>query len=64
MNTIEEIEKENIENLTKEKEIPDFNPGDTVKVQVKVVEGNVKDFRHLKEFVLLKKIEVLTHPLQ
>ena len=39
MNTIEEIEKENIENLTKEKEIPDFNPGDTVKVQVKVVEG-------------------------
>ena len=39
MNTIEEIDKENIKNLTQDRPVPDFNPGDTVKVQVKVVEG-------------------------
>ncbi len=39
MNTIELIEKEQIERLTANKTIPDFAPGDTVKVNVKVVEG-------------------------
>ena len=39
MDTIKEIENENIKNLTQDRTIPDFNPGDTVKVLVKVVEG-------------------------
>lgn len=39
MNVIEQIEKEQIEKLTEGKEIPTFAPGDTVKVNVKVVEG-------------------------
>ena len=39
MNIIEKIEKEQLEKLSFGKHIPDFNPGDTIKVDVKVVEG-------------------------
>ena len=39
MNIIEKIEKEQLEKLSSSKQMPDFNPGDTVKVDVKVVEG-------------------------
>ena len=40
MNTIEQIEQEEIEKLTEGKNIPEFGSGDTVRVQVRVVEGN------------------------
>ena len=40
MNIIEELEKEQVENLTAERSIPDFGPGDTLRVNVKVVEGS------------------------
>src|SRR2546430_7197354 len=39
MNLIQELEKEQFEKLSAGKEIPDFGPGDTVIVNVKVVEG-------------------------
>jgi large subunit ribosomal protein L19 len=39
MNIIEELEKEQAQALAKKRKIPDFAPGDTVKVNVKVVEG-------------------------
>lgn len=39
MNIIEKIEKEQIQKLTEGKAIPPFAPGDTLKVNVKVVEG-------------------------
>ena len=39
MNIIEKIEKEQVEKLSFGKQMPDFNPGDTIKVDVKVVEG-------------------------
>ena len=39
MNIIEKIEKEQLEKLSSGKQIPDFNPGDTIKVDLKVVEG-------------------------
>src|SRR5258705_12136273 len=39
MNLLKQIEQEQIEKLTAAKEIPDFAPGDTVIVNVKVVEG-------------------------
>jgi len=39
MNLLKQIEQEQIEKLTAGKEIPDFGPGDTVIVNVKVVEG-------------------------
>src|SRR6266536_3589774 len=40
MNLIHELEKEQIAKLSAGKEIPDFAPGDTVLVNVKVVEGD------------------------
>jgi large subunit ribosomal protein L19 len=39
MNVIEEIEKEQLAKLTGERPVPEFAAGDTVKVNVKVVEG-------------------------
>ena len=39
MNLIQELEKEQIAKLSAGKEIPDFSPGDTLLVNVKVVEG-------------------------
>jgi ribosomal protein L19 len=40
MNLIQELEKEQFEKLSATKTIPDFGPGDTVIVNVKVVEGD------------------------
>ena len=40
MNIIQTLEKEQIEKLSAGKEIPDFGPGDTVLVNVKVIEGD------------------------
>ena len=39
MNLLKQLEQEQISKLTANKEIPDFGPGDTVIVSVKVVEG-------------------------
>src|SRR5439155_8352052 len=39
MNLIQQLEKEQFDKLSASKEIPDFAPGDTVIVNVKVVEG-------------------------
>ena len=39
MNLLKQIEQEQIAKLTANKEIPDFAPGDTLLVNVKVVEG-------------------------
>jgi large subunit ribosomal protein L19 len=40
MNLIQTLEKEQMEKLSTGKEIPDFGPGDTVLVNVKIVEGD------------------------
>ena len=39
MNLIEQIEKEQMDKLAADKAMPQFAPGDTIKVNVKVVEG-------------------------
>ena len=39
MNLIQQLEKEQLDKLAAGKDIPDFEPGDTVVVNVKVVEG-------------------------
>lgn len=39
MNIIQELEKEQLEKLVAAREVPDFAPGDTVIVNVKVKEG-------------------------
>jgi large subunit ribosomal protein L19 len=40
MNVIQELEKEQVEKLSAGKTMPEFGPGDTVLVNVKVVEGD------------------------
>jgi large subunit ribosomal protein L19 len=40
MNLIAELEKELQDRLTAERGVPEFRPGDTLKVNVKVIEGN------------------------
>ncbi len=40
MNLIDELNKEEMARVTEGKEIPEFGPGDTVRVNVKVVEGS------------------------
>ncbi len=39
MNTIQQIEQEQVAKLVAERGVPEFGPGDTLKVVVKVVEG-------------------------
>ena len=39
MNVIDQIEQDEIATLTAQRPIPEFSPGDTLKVNVKVVEG-------------------------
>src|SRR6476660_7713497 len=40
MNLIETLEREAIDALTKDKPVPEFRPGDTLRVGVKVIEGD------------------------
>ena len=40
MNLIETLEREAIDALTQERAIPEFRPGDTLRVGVKVIEGD------------------------
>ncbi len=39
MNTIEEFEREQVSKLAEARPLPEFAPGDTVRVKVKIVEG-------------------------
>jgi large subunit ribosomal protein L19 len=40
MNVMEQIEREQIAKLTAERAVPEFGPGDTLRVSIKVIEGN------------------------
>ncbi len=39
MNLLQQIEREEVEKLLGQRPVPDFAPGDTVKVSIRVVEG-------------------------
>ena len=55
MNIIEKIEQEEIARLTANKAIPDFAPGDTVVVNVNVVEGTRKRVQPYEGVVIAKR---------
>lgn len=40
MNILDKIEKSQMEAVTEQRSLPEFGPGDTVKISVKVVEGS------------------------
>ena len=43
MNIIQEIEREQMDAVLRTRSVPEFSPGDTVKVMVKVIEGEGKN---------------------
>ncbi len=55
MNLIEQLEKEEIARVLGEKTIPDFGPGDTVVVNVNVVEGTRKRVQAYEGVVIAKR---------
>lgn len=55
MNIIEQIEKEQVADLAAKKDIPVFTPGDTVRVQVKVVEGTRERLQAYEGVVIARK---------
>ena len=55
MNLIAQIEQEEIARLTANKAIPEFAPGDTVAVNVNVVEGNRKRVQAYEGVVIAKR---------
>ena len=55
MNLIAKIEQEEIARLTANKTIPEFAPGDTVIVNVNVVEGNRKRVQAYEGVVIAKR---------
>ncbi|MEZ2351238.1 50S ribosomal protein L19 [Caballeronia sp. RCC_10] len=55
MNLIEQLEKEEIARVLAEKTIPDFGPGDTVIVNVNVVEGTRKRVQAYEGVVIAKR---------
>lgn len=55
MNLIEKLEQEEIERALAGKTIPEFAPGDTVIVNVNVVEGNRKRVQAYEGVVIAKR---------
>ncbi|MEW5788628.1 MAG: 50S ribosomal protein L19 [Pseudomonadota bacterium] len=55
MNVIEQLEKEEMARLMAGKTIPEFSPGDTVVVQVKVKEGNRERLQAYEGVVIAKR---------
>ena len=55
MKTIEEINKHNVKKILSEKKIPDFFPGDVVKVGVRITEGKKERIQYFEGVCIAKK---------
>ncbi|HRP74440.1 MAG TPA: 50S ribosomal protein L19 [Rhodocyclaceae bacterium] len=55
MNLIQQLEQEEVARLTEGRAIPEFAPGDTVVVQVKVKEGNRERLQAYEGVVIAKR---------
>ena len=61
MNTLEIYEKGQLENLSSGKSYPNFNAGDTVKVHLKVKEGEKERIQVFEGVCIAKKMQDLIH---
>ena len=52
MKTIEEINQNNVKKILSEKKIPDFFPGDVVKVGVRITEGKKERIQYFEGCLL------------
>ena len=55
MKTIEEINQNNVRKILSEKKIPDFFPGDVVKVGVRITEGKKERIQYFEGVCISKK---------
>ena len=55
MKNIEDINREAVKKIVSEKKIPDFSPGDTIKVGVKIVEGKRARIQYFEGVCIAKK---------
>jgi len=55
MKTIEEINQQNVKKILSEKKIPDFFPGDVVKVGVRITEGKKERIQYFEGVCIAKK---------
>ena len=55
MKTIEEINQHNVKKILSEKKIPDFFPGDVVKVGVRITEGKKERIHYFEGVCIAKK---------
>jgi len=59
MNVIEELERDEIERLSSGAEVPEFGPGDTVRVNVKVTEGSRERVQAFEGVCIARKSRAL-----
>jgi len=59
MNIVEQIAKEQIEKQTAERNIPEFGAGDTIRVQVKVKEGNRERLQAFEGVCIARKNDAI-----
>jgi large subunit ribosomal protein L19 len=64
MNLLQQINQEQVKRLTKGKQIPDFRAGDTVRVHVKVVEGERQRVQPYEGIVIGRKLRGLNSSLR
>ncbi len=55
MKTIEEINQSNVKKILSEKKIPDFFPGDVIKVGVRITEGKKERIQYFEGVCIAKK---------
>ena len=55
MKTIEDINKASVAKILLTKKIPDFSPGDTIKVGVKIIEGKKERIQYFEGVCIAKK---------
>ena len=61
---IDELDKLHIKKISEKKKIPEFSPGDTLKVNVRIIEGKRQRIQAYEGVCIAKKIEELTPLLQ
>ena len=61
MNIVQKIEQQQIDRLMGDKQIPEFAPGDTVRVALRVVEGTRERIQNYEGVVIARKNRGLTY---
>ena len=61
MKNIEEINRENVKKISAEKKLPDFFPGDIIKVGVRITEGKRERIQYFEGVCIAKKNSCLLY---